>query len=56
MKYRIVVATEYWHDSNYIIQERHWWWPFWSQATSECYETIEEAKNEIERLKEIIEV
>jgi len=55
-QYRIVAATKSWQKSNFIIQKRSWYWPFWVQATDYSYVDIDFCKKVIEILKTNIRV
>ncbi|OGG65143.1 hypothetical protein A2Z56_02530 [Candidatus Kaiserbacteria bacterium RIFCSPHIGHO2_12_45_16] len=50
-KYRIVAATKWYHQSDYIVQKWSWFWPFWVQATPYSVSTIEEAQKQIDWLR-----
>jgi len=49
-QYRIVGAKKSYHKSNYVIEKRNWWFPFWVEANDCSYETIDDAKKDVERL------
>lgn len=56
MRYRIVAATKPWHQLDYIIESKSWWFPFWTQANNRSYRTVEGAKEEVLRLQTSIRV
>lgn len=50
-QYRITGANKHYQRSNYQIQKRSWYWPFWVDFTDYTYETVDVAKRVVERLK-----
>lgn len=50
-QYRITGATKTYQKSNYQIQKRSWYWPFWVGVGNHTYETVRDAEQAIDIYK-----